>query len=69
VIGEAARQLSSEFKEAHPGIPWATIVDMRHRLVHEYFRINPAEVWLVVARDLPDLMPKFAALAQPGEHP
>jgi uncharacterized protein with HEPN domain len=67
VIGEAARQISSGFKEAHPDIPWPGIVGMRHRLVHEYFRINAAEVWLVVDRDLPDLIPRLELLVPPDE--
>lgn len=40
---------------------------MRHRLVHEYFRINAAEVWLVVERDLPDLIPRLEPLVEPDE--
>ncbi len=67
VIGEAARQVSSAFKEAHPDIPWNDIVGMRHRLVHEYFRINVAEVWLVVERDLPDLIPRLEPLVEPPQ--
>jgi len=39
IIGEAARKISQEFKEAHPEIPWFEVIGMRHRLIHEYFRI------------------------------
>ena len=31
VIGEAARQVSRPFVEAHPEIPWAAIVGMRQQ--------------------------------------
>ncbi len=34
IIGEASTKLTPEFKEAHPSIPWKTIVGMRNRLVH-----------------------------------
>ena len=30
IIGEAGRQVSREFSEQHPEIPWADIVGMRH---------------------------------------
>ena len=34
IIGEAGRQVSREFTEQHPEIPWADIVGMRHKVVH-----------------------------------
>ena len=64
VIGEAARLISPEFKEAQPEIPWPAIVGMRHHLVHEYFRIVTADVWLVVERDLPELIAQLTPLVE-----
>lgn len=52
VIGEATRQISNWLRDAHPGIPWQEIVAMRNRLVHEYFNVDLALVWEVVARDI-----------------
>jgi uncharacterized protein with HEPN domain len=37
VIGEAARLVSQEYKEAHLEIPGRQMVGMRHRLIHQYF--------------------------------
>src|SRR5438046_2139180 len=34
IIGEAARRISSELKDAHPEIPWRLIVDQRNVLIH-----------------------------------
>jgi uncharacterized protein with HEPN domain len=56
IIGEAARNVSPDFKRAHPEIPWSGIVGMRHRLIHEYFRVAPDKVWEVVHKDLPELV-------------
>ena len=61
IIGEASRMVSPELKREHPEIPWAGIVGMRHRLVHEYFRILPERVWEVVQNDLR----KLAVLLEP----
>jgi len=44
ILGEAARKISPEFRQAHPEIPWQGIIGMRNRMVHEYFRIIPAKV-------------------------
>jgi len=34
IVGEAASQISQEFREAHPEIPWREIVGMRNYLFH-----------------------------------
>jgi uncharacterized protein with HEPN domain len=61
IIGEAARKISPEFKAAHPEIPWADMIGLRHRLIHEYFRIDLRRVWDTVQNDLP----KLIALVEP----
>ncbi len=35
LIGEAARSLSDECRAGMPGVPWPTVVGMRHALVHQ----------------------------------
>ena len=55
VIGEAAKGLSDEFKNAHPAIPWRAVSGMRDRIVHEYFRTNTRRIWDVVTDDLDPL--------------
>ncbi|MBI2570793.1 MAG: DUF86 domain-containing protein [Candidatus Schekmanbacteria bacterium] len=39
-IGEAARKVSDGTKISHPAIPWPEIVAMRHRIAHDYFRLD-----------------------------
>ena len=45
IIGEAGRQVSREFSEQHPEIPWADIVGMRHKVVHDYLGVDEDIVW------------------------
>ncbi|MEW5717205.1 MAG: DUF86 domain-containing protein [Chloroflexota bacterium] len=54
VIGEAARHLSIEFQAAHSQIPWAQIVGMRNKLIHDYMGVDLGEVWRVTQDDLPE---------------
>lgn len=64
IVGEAASKVSAEAQAAHPDIPWAAIVGMRHRLVHAYARVNLDIVWKTVLQDLPPLKTAIeAALA------
>ena len=65
VIGEAARQASREFSDAHPEIPWADIVGMRHKVVHDYMGVDEDIVWHVVTEDLPRLVATLEPLVPP----
>ncbi len=56
IIGEAATQVSRPMREAHPEIPWPTIIGMRNRLVHVYFDIDYELVWKAVVERLPTLV-------------
>ena len=40
IIGEAGRQVSQEFSDRHPEIPWADIIGMRNKVVHDYLGVD-----------------------------
>jgi len=63
VIGEAARNVSPVFCADHPEVPWAEIVGMRHKVVHDYLGVDEDIVWQVVTDDLPRLLPVLVHLA------
>jgi len=65
VIGEAAGQISDEYRETHVDIPWHKMVGMRNRLIHEYFRVNYGVVWDTVKNDLPDLIKLLETIVPP----
>jgi uncharacterized protein with HEPN domain len=56
VVGEAARRVSSDFRAAHPTIPWKAIVGMRSKVVHDYLDVDEDVVWDTVKNDLPSLV-------------
>ena len=56
IIGEAAKLLQPAVRSRFPTIPWPQIVGMRHRLVHEYFRIDPERVWDAATIDVDELL-------------
>lgn len=55
IIGEAARMLTDQFKEAHPEVEWRSIADMRNFLVHEYFQVDSEVVFSVIHSEIPEL--------------
>lgn len=67
VLGEAAWRISAGFKAQHLEIPWAQIVGLRHRLVHDYLNIDFVIVWDVVHQDLGPLVRQLEPLV-PREH-
>ena len=40
VIGEAAKRVSSELKQAHPDVPWRRIAAFRDVLIHDYYPVT-----------------------------
>lgn len=56
IIGEAARNVSPEFRERHPEIPWRGLIAERNVLAHRYGEIKQDLIWEVVAVHLPNLV-------------
>jgi len=52
-------------KAAHPEIPWAPIMSVRNRIVHEYFRLDLLKVWELVTADVPALIAAIEPLVPP----
>jgi len=67
IIGEAARLVSQQTRQAHPEIPWEQMIGMRNRLIHEYFRVNLKTVWETVQNDLPRLIALMEPLVPPED--
>jgi len=57
IIGEAARQIPENIRQANPEIQWREIAAMRNKLTHEYFGVNTKVIWRTVHEDLPVIIP------------
>jgi len=65
VIGEACnnvRKHDLSFVEAHPDIPWGSVIGNRNFLSHGYFNVSYSSVWNTVQLHLPALRAAVAAL-------
>lgn len=62
IIGEAVYKLTKEFREQHSEIDWDVIEGMRHVLVHDYYKIKPAQLWSAIQDDIPSLRPMIEEL-------
>jgi uncharacterized protein with HEPN domain len=54
-IGEALKEVPRDLLASEPTIPWESIVGMRNRLVHTYWRIDDGIVHDVATLELPAL--------------
>jgi uncharacterized protein with HEPN domain len=56
IIGEAARRVSEAYQQAHPEIPWQSIIAQRNVLAHEYGAIKHELIWKVATIRIPELI-------------
>ena len=55
IIGEATKNLTSEFRKKYPNIEWRDIAGTRDKMIHHYFGVDLDIVWDIVKKDLPKL--------------
>jgi len=56
ILGEAAKNVSKEYRRDYPAIPWSQIAGTRDRLIHGYFDVDLDIVWKIISVDLPALI-------------
>jgi uncharacterized protein with HEPN domain len=56
VIGEAAYKVSDDFQRTHPEIDWFKIAGLRHRIVHDYRRVDDETLWRITQKYVPPLI-------------
>ena len=67
IIGEASSKISKDFRKSHKEIPWSDLIDLRNRLIHEYFRVDYSAVWDTIQKDLPRLIAQIEPLVPKEE--
>ena len=50
--------LTKEFRAEHTEIPWEQMIGLRHVLVHGYYKIKPKQLWNIIEKGIPILMPQ-----------
>jgi len=55
IIGEAAKNLSPDFRKKYAHLDWKKIAGMRDKIIHFYFGVKWDIVWAVIKDKIPDL--------------
>jgi uncharacterized protein with HEPN domain len=67
IIGEAAKRLSAMFRQSNPQLPWKEMAGMRDILIHQYDRVDVAEVWNAAVVDVPGVLAALEPLVPPEQ--
>lgn len=67
VLGEAAKMISSETRDAYSEVEWSKIIRSRHIVVHEYFGVDFEIVWRIVEVHIPVLKSQLSTLVKKME--
>jgi uncharacterized protein with HEPN domain len=66
ILGEAAKNVSKEYRRNYPAIPWSQIAGTRDRLIHGYFDVDIDIVWKIISTDLPPLISQLEQIISRG---
>jgi len=59
IIGEAANRIPEDIRAKYPELPWLQMIGARNRLIHGYDNVDFDILWVIVQKDLPDLISKL----------
>jgi len=62
VIGEASSKVSAELREHYAEVPWQRVAAVRHRIVHDYSRLDYELLWQIATIFAPELQKSVAAI-------
>ena len=52
IIGEATYKLTHAFISRHTEVPWKSITNMRHHIVHGYYQVDAQILWDIIQNNL-----------------
>ena len=62
IIGEAAKNVSEEFRVQHPEIDWRGMAGFRDVLIHQYFGIDLINVWNISQNQAEKVLKQITAV-------
>lgn len=67
ILGQAAKEVSGEFRKDHPKLPWERIIGLRNVLAHEYGEVKDEKIYLVATRDVKPLIEELSRILKENQ--
>ena len=67
IIGEAANNLTRDFRSKNPKIEWREIINTRNRIIHGYATVDLEIIWNITQNDLGNLRTKIEKILEESE--
>lgn len=67
IIGEAVKNLSEDFRNQYPNIPFKQVAGMRDKLIHDYFGVDYEILWKTIQDKLPQFKSEIDELIKLSE--
>ena len=65
VLGEAARRISNEFRQAYPAIDWQRVIGLRNIVAHRYDEVRQDILWAIIHSELAPLLIQLESILPP----
>lgn len=62
IIGEATKNLSVEFREKYPEVPWKRMASLRDIVAHKYHAVNMERIFDIAKSDVPKLLGQIKSI-------
>jgi len=53
IVSQAAKNISTEFQDLHPKIPWGKICTVHSQIIDADYKLNITTAWDIIQDDLP----------------
>ena len=64
ILGEAAKNVSMDFRKRYPEVEWHEISKTRDKIIHFYFGVDLSISWDIVTVDVPVLKVKLEKIVE-----
>ena len=64
IAGEATKNLTKEFRDAHPDVKWRDMAGFRDVLIHGYFGIDEYQLWKGAKEFAPEAISKIKEMIE-----
>ena len=62
IIGEATKNIPTDFRNKYPDTPWKQVAGFRDILIHAYFGVKIERIWEIIKYDRPERKKKIKTI-------